>query len=194
MAKASLTTQTAKLFIVIRKNKEIPLNKIEAYCREYGNEYAFICHKCDIDPITGAVIPVHYHIVMNAKEKRQRLSTHLENISSFFGFKDNNGIEIDKYRSYESALQYLIHKNDSQKTQHNISEIHTNIDKDELTTLISLDTFTMSFELVYSTCLHANNIVDVIRSLGLSNYQRYRATIWDILGYIKEEKERVDIK
>lgn len=186
MSKCSLSTQTAKLFIVIRKNKAISKDKIKEYCTTYGNEYAFIEHTCDIDPITGEKIPVHYHIVMNAKEKRQRLSTHLDNLSSFFGFKDNNGIEIDKYRSYESALQYLIHKNDSQKTQHSINEIVTNIDKEELKTYITLDTFTISFELVLSVCHNSNNIIDVIRSLGLSNYQRYRATIWDIWNEVKK--------
>lgn len=180
MAKASLNTQTGKLFIVIRKNKVLDVNKIKAYCSQYGCEYAFISHKEDKDPITGVIIPIHYHIVLNAKDKRKRLSTHLEDLRSFMGFKDNNGIEIDKYRSYESALQYLIHKNDPQKTQHDISEIITNIDKDELKTLLTIDTAVMSFELVLSIIKRSNNIVDVIRSLGLSNYQRYRATIWDI--------------
>lgn len=180
MSKASLSTQTGKLFIVIRKNKEIPINKIKEYCLTFGNEYAFITHKNDVDPLTGLVVPIHYHIVMNAKENKKRLSTHLNDLSTFFGFKDNNGIEIDKYRSYESALQYLIHKNDPQKTPHNINEIFTNIDQSELQTYLTLDTFVISFELVYSVCSHSKNIIEVIRALGLSNYQRYRATIWDI--------------
>lgn len=180
MSKASLTTQTGKLFIVIRKNKELPVAKIREYCETYGNEYAFIVHRNDIDPLTRLIVPVHYHIVLNAKENKKRLSTHLNDLSSFFGFKDNNGIEIDKYRSYESALQYLIHKNDPQKTPHDISEIITNIGKGELETYLTLDTFVISFELVYSVCSNSKNIIEVIRSLGLSNYQRYRATIWDI--------------
>ena len=181
-----MTTQTGKLFVVIRKNKAIDHEKIKSFCETYGKEYAFIEHTKDVDPLTGAIIPVHYHIVLNAKDNRARLSTHLNNISSFFGFKDNNGIEVDKYRSYESALQYLIHKNDKQKTPHDISEINTNIDKDELTTYLTLDTFTMSFELVFSVCQRSRNIIDVIRSLGLSNYQRYRQTIWDIWNELQK--------
>lgn len=180
MSKASLTTQTGKLFIVIRKNKAITVEKIKTYCETFGETYAFITHENDIDPVTGVKIPIHYHIVMNAKETRKRLATHLNDLSTFFGFKDNNGIQMDRYRSFEQALQYLIHKNDTQKTPHGANEIVTNIDKDELNTYLSLDTFTISFELVYSICMRSQNIVDVIRSLGLSNYQRYRATIWDI--------------
>lgn len=185
MNKASLSTQTARLFIVIRKNKVIDINKIKSYCELYGEEYAFITHKNDIDPLTGLCIPIHYHIVMNAKDKRKRLSTHLEDIRSFFGFKNNDGIEIDKYRSFENALQYLIHKNDKDKTQHSIDEIITNIDKDELTTFITCDTLVISFDYIYSLCKNANNILDVIKALGLSNYQRYRSTIWDIWNAIK---------
>lgn len=188
MAKCSLATQTGKLFIVIRKNKAIAFSKIKEYCETFGKEFAFIEHKNDIDPITKAVIPVHYHIVMNAKDNRKRLATHLNDLSSFFGFHDNNGIEVDKYRTYESAIQYLIHKNNPEKTQHKINEVVSNIDKDELTTYMTMDTMTISFDLVYSVCRNAHNIIDVIKSLGLSNYQKYRATIWDIIGYLKEEK------
>ena len=185
MSKASLQTQTGKLFIVIRKNKAISEDKIKAYCMQYGDTYAFISHKQDIDPITGIVIPIHYHIVLNAKDKRKRLATHLEDLRSFFGFKNNDGIEIDKYRSYESALQYLIHKNDPQKTQHTSDEIITNIDKGELATLLTCDETIISFELILALVHNSSRLTDVIRSLGISNYQRYRATILDIW---REEK------
>lgn len=185
MSKATLSTQTGKLFIVIRKNKELPISKIKAYCEQYGEEYAFITHKCDIDSATGLTIPIHYHIVLNAKDKRKRLATHLEDIRQFFNFKDCNGLEIDKYRSYESALQYLIHKNDKEKTQHDISEIITNIDNDELLTYISCDTFVISFDYIYSLCLRSKNIIEIIKAIGLSNYQRYRATIWDIWNNVQ---------
>lgn len=178
--KSSLNTQTGKLFIVIRKNKAININKIKSYCETYGKEYAFISHNKDIDPVTGVTIPIHYHIVMNAKDTKKRLSTHLNDLCDFFGFDNANGIEIDKYRTYESAIQYLIHKNDSSKTKHDVEEIITNINSEELKTLISIDTFTISFDLVYSLCLTSNNIIEIIRALGLSNYQKYRATIWDI--------------
>ena len=64
--KYPLTTQTSKLFVVIRKNKEISLDLLKSYCEEYFEQYAFIKHENDIDALTGYVIPVHYHIVGNA--------------------------------------------------------------------------------------------------------------------------------
>ena len=187
MSKAPLSTQTGRLFIVIRKNVTIKKDKIKAYCETFGKEYAFIEHKNDIDAETGLVIPVHYHIVMNAKENKQRLSTHLNNCAKFFGFDSKDGLEFDSYRTYENALQYLIHKNDKEKTPHKIDEIVTNIDKDELTTLLTCETSVMTFEHVLITIKNSNNIIDVIRTLGISNYQRYRATIKDIWTELKEK-------
>ena len=191
MSKASLNTQTGKLFIVIRKNKEISIDKIKSYCKEYSTQYAFICHAKDVDYATGLVIPIHYHIIMNAKDTRKRLSTHLNDLSTFFGFKNNDGIEIDKYRSWESGLQYLIHKNDKQKTQHDINEIITNIDADELKTYLTCNTFVLSFDYIYSLCLSSRNICEIIKAIGISNYQRYRATIWDIWNDTKKISSRV---
>ena len=186
MNKAPLSTQTGKLFIVIRKNKEISIDKIKAYCEKFGKEYAFIVHKNDKDKDTGEIIPIHYHIVLNAIDKNKRLSTHLNDIAKFFDFDNLNGVEIDKYRSLESALQYLLHKNDKDKTQHKFEEIVSNFNKDELLNYITCDVSTLTFDFVYSLCKSSNNIIEVIRGLGLGNFQRYRATIWDIWNELKK--------
>lgn len=187
---APLTTQTGKLFIVIRKNKSIPLDKIKAYCLTYGKEYAFIEHKQDIDPVTGLVIPTHYHIVLNAKDVKKRLATHLNDLVSFFDFDNANGVEIDKYKTLSGALQYLTHQNQKEKTQHKVEEINHNFDVGEFATYMTCDNDVLSFERVYSVCLSAHNIIEVIRELGLSVYQRYRATIWDILDYLRQGQDK----
>lgn len=193
--KQSLSTQTGKLFIVIRKTpeimKDISCDNILSYCKSFGVDYAFIEHNHDIDPITGLVEGKHYHIVMNAIHKDKRLSTHLNDLCSYFGFTDNNGICIEKYGSYEGSLQYLLHKNNPEKTQHDISEIVTNIDKGDLQTYISVDLQSqdVNFDYIYSICLSSKNIIEIIKQIGLSNYQRYRSTIWDIVTYITESSK-----
>ena len=121
--KYPLTTQTTKLFIVIRKNKKFSKEFIKQYCDDHFENYAFIEHKEDIDPLNGMVIPVHYHIVGNALKKKTPLSTHLNDIVRYFRFDNANGIQIDKYDNYISALQYLVHKNNPEKTQHDIKEV-----------------------------------------------------------------------
>lgn len=184
--KCSLTTQTGKLFIVIRKTPNVMASinddKILSYCKTFGKEYAFIKHEGDIEPVTGEVESKHYHIVMKAQNGDKRLSTHLNDIVSYFGFDTPDGICIEKYDSLEGSLQYLIHKNNPEKTQHKVDEIITNIDKGDLNTYLTVDLQTneINFDRVYSVCLESSNIVEVIRTLGIVNYQRYRATIWDI--------------
>lgn len=184
--KCSLSTQTGKLFIVIRKApsimEKIDNDKVLNYCKTFGKEYAFILHDKDVEPVTGEVESKHYHIVMKAQNGDKRLSTHLNDIVSYFGFEDNNGICIEKYDSLEGSLQYLIHKNNPEKTQHKVSEIITNIDKGDLNTYLTVDLESneISFDRVSSICLESSNIIEVIKSLGIVNYQRYRATIWDI--------------
>ena len=178
--KCNLSTQTAKIWLVIRKNESIDVNKIESYLRCVANEYAFIEHKCDIDPITGTFIGVHYHIWYNAKKKSQQLVKILNDWCDYLGFDNNNGVEIEKYSSTELCIQYLIHKNNPEKTQHKIDEIITNLDKDLLNTYLTCDVSSITFDFVYSLCLSSNNILEVIKSIGISNYQRYRATIWDL--------------
>lgn len=190
--KSSLSTQTGKLFIVIRKPKEImdKINdeKILSYCTTFGHDYVFICHDHDVDASTGLIITKHYHIVLNALAKDKRLSTHLRDIVSFFGFENADGICIEKYDSYEGSLQYLLHKNNKEKTQHDISELRYNIDKGDLETYLSVDLETneITFERVYTICMTSSNKIEIIRQLGLANYQKYRATILDIFTDIKQ--------
>ena len=188
--KYPLTTQTTKLFIVIRKNKKISMDLIKSYCDEFLENYAFIEHKQDIDPLNAMVIPVHYHIVGNALKKKTPLSTHLNDIVRYFRFENANGIQIDKYDNYISALQYLVHKNNPEKTQHSLDEVITNIPVEEFNLyMASEQTEIISFDMVYSTCLKAKNIVDVIQAIGFKTYAKYRSTIHDIYFSIKQKQE-----
>lgn len=184
--KYPLITQTKKLFIVIRKNKEISKDLIKSYCDEFLESYAFIEHTRDVDPINAMIIPVHYHIVGCAKKARTPLSTHLNDIVKYFRFDNANGIQIDKYDNFVSAIQYLVHKNNPEKTQHNIDEIVTNIPKETLNLYMSSEqSEIISFDMVYSVCLASHNIVEVIRAIGFKTYHKYRSTINDIYNVIK---------
>lgn len=176
----TLSTQTGKLFIIIRKDKKIPMDKIKAYCQTFGEEYAFIEHEKDIDKDTGEIEKVHYHIVMNSQFKEKRLSTHLNDLVNFFGFKNEIGISIEKYVDYAKALQYLTHQNFPEKTPHDKSEIITNIEKSEFDSLMDTNTQVVSFDYVLTICKNSANIIDVIRALGIKRYHKYRATIRDI--------------
>lgn len=195
--KYPLTTQTRNLFIVIRKTgKETPKKSlVEAYCKEFFTEYAMIEHTNDKDPITGEIVPTHFHIVGKANKTKTPMSTHLNDLVKYFRFENANGIEIDKYDNEVKAIQYLIHKNQPEKTSHKVSEVLTTFSKEDLTNIMASETGeTINFDLVYVTCKTSNNIVEVIKAIGFHTYHKYRNTIKDIFECVQTDKRKAILK
>lgn len=190
--KTPLSSQTKKLNIVIRKNKDISIARLKEYCNDTFSEWAFIEHRGDIEPVTKLVEGVHYHIVGNAKTSRVALSTRLNTICQYFHFDNADGVEIEQYISFEGSLQYLIHKNQPEKTQHDISEIITNLSPEELTLYLTSDIGNViTFDRLYASIMQANNIIDVIHDLGIKAYKDWRNVIWDIWNCDKDIRNEV---
>ena len=193
--KIPLTSQTQKLFIVIRKNKSYSLDSIKNFCEQYFDWYAFIEHKEDVEPITGLVEGCHYHIVCHVREKGVAKSTHLNNIQNWFKMTNQDGIEIDQTANKVLAIQYLIHKNNPEKTQHDYKEIVTNIPKDEFNNIIASDSGEIiNFDMIYTLCISNRSILPVIKSIGITQYRLYRNVIWDIWNEVKSAKKKADIE
>lgn len=177
----SLSSQTRKVNIVIRKNKEIPLSKIKEYCDIYFDRYAFIEHKCDKKPDTGEIEGCHYHIVGDYTTNKTPLSTRLNEIVKFFKFDNAHGIEIDGYRTFEGSLQYLTHKNQTEKTQHNRSDIIHNLSSNDFEILYNAEIGNVAtFDLLYCAVTSCENILQVIEKLGIGTYRTYRLVILDM--------------
>lgn len=176
----TLTCQSVNVDLVIRKNKKISLDKIKAYCEHYCSKYAFIEHEHDITP-EGVVEGVHYHLVLKYSASKVAFSTRLNEICNFFGFENANGIQIDKLISLTKALQYLIHKNNKEKTPHNITDIVHNYEQSDFDILMNSELEqVITFDLLYSIIIHSNNIIEVIKELGIGNYRTWRNVVWDI--------------
>ena len=179
--KTPLTSQTRKVCIVIRKNIKIPLSKIETYCKNEFERYAFIEHENHVKVDTCEIEGVHYHIVGDFIGSKVALSTRLNTLAKFFGFDNLNGIEIEQYRTFEGALQYLTHKNQPDKTQVDVSKIHHNLSENDFNILYNADIGNViTFDLLFASCVNANNIIDVIKDIGIGNYRTWRQVIWDI--------------
>lgn len=190
--KTPLTCQTKKVNIVIRKEKAIPLNKLKEFCIEYFERFAFIEHKNDIQPDTGELESVHYHIVGDYKFGKTPLSTRINQIVQFFRFDNANGIQIEQYHSFESSLQYLTHKNQSEKTQHSVEDIIHNLPQEEFNILYNAECGNViTFDLLFTSCMNANNIIEVIKQLGIGNYRIYRNVVWDIWNTLKEKEDYI---
>jgi len=178
--KTPLTSQTKKVCIAIRRNVKIPYSALKNYCDNEFDRYAFIEHENTYD-VHGELIPVHYHIVGDFKGSKTPLSTRLNTLAKYFGFSDINHIEIEQYRSLEASIQYLTHKNQPEKTPVDKSLIVHNFEPNEFDILYSCDIGSViTFDLLYGAVLSANNIIDIIRELGVKNYKDWRNVIWDI--------------
>lgn len=188
--KTPLTCQSRKVCIVIRKNKDISLSKIKEYCVVNFERYAFIEHKGDILPSSGEVEGTHYHIVGDMIGSKIPLSTRLNTLVKFFDFDNENGIEIEQYKSFEGSLQYLTHKNQSDKTQHDKSDIIHNLSKEDFDIFYNAEIGNIiTFELLYASVINANNIVDVIKDIGVGNYRTWRSVIWDMWLFEKGDSQ-----
>lgn len=93
------------------------LYKEEPRFEEYFNKmslgrYAGIIHDQDVDS-TGQIIKPHYHIVVYFKDKKS-----LEQVSDLYDIPVNR---IEKYKSLETALLYLVHRNQFDKFQYNVN-------------------------------------------------------------------------
>lgn len=179
--KAPLTCQSINADIVIRKNIDISKAKIEAYCKEYCLQYAFIEHKGDIQPTTGEVEGTHYHLVLKYSEGKVAFSTRLNQIVQWFGFKDALGIEIDKIGSLGKCLQYLIHKNNQEKTPHDISEIVHNYDANEFAILMSeVNDQCVTYDWLYQGCMECDYKYQLIKFFSPNVYRAWRNVILDM--------------
>lgn len=186
---SKLTCQSTKANIVIRKNREIKADKLDAYCKEYFSRYAWIEHKGDISVKTGEVEGVHYHIVGDFKASKVAFSTRLNTIAAFFNFENADGIEIDKYNSLIGSLQYLTHQNQPDKTPHKKDEIHYGgFDKTDFDMYMeaSCDDV-ITFDYLFGLVCESNNIIEVIRGLGLGNYRTWRNVVWDMWNEIHKK-------
>lgn len=187
--KASLTCQSKKVCIVIRKGKEISIDKIKSYCETCFSRYAFIEHKNHLD-LNGNVIPVHYHIVGDFFDSKVAFSTRLNTICAVFGFENADGVEIDKYDSLERSIQYLTHKNQPEKTQMNKEDIITNIEKQEFELLYTSENGEiMTFDRLFALCYENLNIIGVIQAIGIGQYKVWRNVIWDIFNNIRQYRD-----
>lgn len=183
---SNLTTQTKYVNVCIRK-LSYP-HDFEAKLREYVTSqcstYSYIKHEHDINGY-GEVEGLHYHLVLVYKE-RSRLVTFLNRIADHFGFANSDGIEIGKTISTTNSIQYLIHKNNPEKTQHKVEEIVTSYPIEELKTIIDSQSDTsVTFEYIYKLIMDRPSKLYLIQCLGINTYKNYRSVILDMIEEVK---------
>lgn len=189
-----LSSQTTHHFVVIRKNREYPIEVLKKYLNDNFEKWALVVHKDHLDPKDHkTIIPIHYHFLGIYRKSKTPLSTAMNSLSKYLK-TNNDGIEYDGYKYFEKALQYLTHKNNKEKTQMEFKDIMFNgWTEEELLTYYTSDDNSINFDRVYYLCRDNKSMLEVIRSLGLSTYKIYRNVVMDIWYLAKKELQQEKI-
>lgn len=95
---------------------------IKAFFDRYDNsviEYAYILHENDVNE-KGEVEQAHYHLCFR---KTNKTNFKFDTLKHAFPVG-----KIEQGRTWEYMIQYLIHKNHPERTQHSVESIKSNID------------------------------------------------------------------
>ena len=168
------------------KYKDFDLDLITDELKSQLFTYALIVHDKDTDK-DGVLKKKHIHLVFECP-KRHRLSYYLNRLTEIFNV-DKDLISVQVSNSFSGDIQYLIHKNNSDKFQYNVNEIVTNLSKASLDDHLVVDihkevTASYVFDIVKS----CRKKTDIILKLGIGTYNLYYKIIDDFvkdgwLGY-----------
>lgn len=186
---SNLNTRTTQFNIVISLN-DIPID-FDTRLNRFLNDkticdYAYIKHDKDFNK-EGVLKTPHIHLLIWNYQTRTRFITMI-NLLSVELNTNPLAISIEKIVSLNGSMQYLLHKNDIDKTQYDINEIQTNISIDDLQLYLNTKNDALTFDRLY-TLINVNkcDLCKIINELGLSYYRAYRPVIHDIINEIKRK-------
>lgn len=175
--KASLNTQTKQFNIIIntptRDNIYIKRlatfldNEIKNRCS--GMVYTYIEH--DNDYLGDKLKTYHIHLLIWNYGKT-RLLTLLNRIADALQI-DNTIIQIDIMRDIVGSVQYLVHKNDCDKYQYEVSNIKTNLTSNELETYINSANEYLTADRLINLCDEIPNRILLLKAIGLKDFKLY---------------------
>jgi hypothetical protein len=141
--------------------------------------YFAILHDKDIND-DGSIKRAHYHIVLDFSQTGKRLSTVLNLLSDGLAC-DKNRISCLKVLTAFGAIRYLVHMDDPTKFQYPTTDIVTN---NEATLNLALKIRDINdFDGLMNILVSCDDIVDVIRVIGLETYSRYHYAIDKMYSY-----------
>lgn len=111
--------QDIKFFVVVYNEPTL-----EQLIRCGAKEFAFIKHDKDIkNLVTGEINKAHWHIYFKTYSRKTKSS-----IAKVFGISKEQIELLIQFATNEiSLIRYLVHKDDPDKYQYDIKDIHTNI-------------------------------------------------------------------
>lgn len=192
MANCALTKAITKVSAVIsfqnfnREYVEGVSGDLDKWLQEQTSLYAYIIHDRDLLDDGCTFKTLHMHIVFQLSKKK-RVSTIINALADIYAVSPL-AVSVEQAFSIEGAIQYLVHKNQKEKYQYSVDDIHTDIQDDEMDMIMDTTTIAADFDRIKSICYGAEDLLEVIEKVGMSTYQHYRATILDIFECCQKMK------
>ena len=155
---------------------------------DYIVYYAMILHDRDIDD-NGELKRKHFHIVIQTRTPYAKSTILTDIVKEVIVAREC--VSVRAYDNIKLAVQYLIHKNDSDKEQYDIMGI---ISSDETATIDyiekDIDTSDLEIDDLISICGECDDLTQVYTKVGIVNARKYRWVIQDIIS----KKENDELK
>lgn len=150
---------------------------IMSWCESEGIRYWGILHDADLNE-DGTRKRPHYHLVLETPTKHTTTGI-VEALSSLLVIAPER-VSVRKISAFNASLRYLTHNDDGDKTQYMPDEVFTN-DQARLTYAYACKTEEFTIEELLIIIGECPDLVSIARKIGLKQYQRYRATIADMI-------------
>lgn len=175
------------------RQKDFDLDEITDELKKNLFVYALIVHDKDTDK-EGVLKKKHVHLVFECP-KRHRLSYYLNRLTEMFNV-GRDLISIQVSNSFDGDIQYLIHKHNEDKYQYKVTDIITNMSKEELDERLRVDIHKeITSVYLLDVVKNCRTKTDIQLKLGLGIYNLYYKCIDDFikdgwLGYnLREHTE-----
>lgn len=130
----------------------------------------------------GSDKPPHWHLVIETMTRHTK--TGIISLISKVMDINSDRVSVDVCRHQPLALRYLMHLDDPDKELYPVFDVLTN-DQATLNQAIACATSELTIDALKKALIKSTSTLDLIERIGLKNYQRYRATISDLLPIVK---------
>lgn len=160
------------------------LSNLKSWLNSHCTEYYFIVHDKDTKKVDDKLVlkTIHIHYCFKSNDTKHRLSWYINAISDALSI-DTNLISASVWKDYEGNIQYLIHKNNSEKYLYDSSEIITNMSTETLDLILNRELkVNISIEYLEDVVRGSNGkLCTIYRVLGLEISKQYRSIINDLI-------------
>ena len=171
---------------------------VEHLVNSYGGSYWYILHDCDpSDDGDGTLKAPHYHIIFRFSVRRYLRSVYGDLCDCLAvkkvvdlgdgGYSLNPRVSFSLVVSLTPSLRYLVHLDEGEKTPYPVSEVSTNNIEVFSNAIAGVSGDFVNVDSLVKICQMKKTKIGVLKTLGVSNYNKCRYAIDVIMDALYRE-------